>query len=121
MSVVAHFWVAVVMLFVIGVSSIMLVASCNTALQLAAPDALRGRVMSLTRSSSAGPSPRLRSWWAGSRARVRVHSPISAPGVSGVAALVLITLWWRSVPGDSAGGLCYLVAADTITWTGGFR
>jgi predicted MFS family arabinose efflux permease len=39
--------VAAALLVVIGFFGIMLVAGCNTALQLAAPDALRGRVMSL--------------------------------------------------------------------------
>jgi predicted MFS family arabinose efflux permease len=47
MSTVRHVPVAAGLLFVIGFFGIMLVASCNTALQLAAPDALRGRVMSL--------------------------------------------------------------------------
>ncbi len=47
MAAVRHFWVAVPVLFVIGFSAIVLVASCNTTLQLSAPDELRGRVMSL--------------------------------------------------------------------------
>jgi len=98
MSAVAHFWVAVVMLFVIGVSGIMLVASCNTALQLAAPDALRGRVMSLYTLIFGGTFP-LGSFmvgWISERASVSVA--YLGAGVSGVVALALITLWWRSVP-----------------------
>ena len=42
-----HFWVAAPVLFVTGFFGLILVASCNTSLQLEAPDALRGRVMSL--------------------------------------------------------------------------
>lgn len=47
MGFVRHFWVAVPVLFVIGFSGIIMVASCNTTLQLTAPDELRGRVMGL--------------------------------------------------------------------------
>ena len=98
MSAVVHFWVAVVMLFVIGVSGIMLVASCNTALQLAAPDALRGRVMSLYTLIFGGTFP-LGSFMVGwISERASVSAAYLGAGVSGVAALVLITLWWRSDP-----------------------
>lgn len=41
------FWAAVPLLFVTGFFSVVVTASCNTTLQLTAPDALRGRVMSL--------------------------------------------------------------------------
>jgi predicted MFS family arabinose efflux permease len=47
MSVIRHFGVAVVALFVLGFTSIIVVAGCNATLQLTAPDELRGRVMSL--------------------------------------------------------------------------
>src|SRR5688500_15193208 len=47
MSVVQHFGVAVVALFILGYVSIIVVAGCNATLQLTAPDELRGRVMSL--------------------------------------------------------------------------
>jgi predicted MFS family arabinose efflux permease len=98
MSAVTHFWVALGMLFVIGVSSIMLVASCNTALQLAAPDALRGRVMSLYTLIFGGTFPfgSFMVGWISERASV--STAYLGAGISGVAALALITLWWRSVP-----------------------
>ncbi len=98
MSAVTHFWVALGMLFVIGASSIMLVASCNTALQLAAPDALRGRVMSLYTLIFGGTFPfgSFMVGWISERGSV--STAYLGAGISGVAALALITLWWRSVP-----------------------
>jgi predicted MFS family arabinose efflux permease len=47
LSTVRHFWAAVPVLFVTGLAGIVTVTGCNTALQLGAPDAIRGRVMSL--------------------------------------------------------------------------
>jgi predicted MFS family arabinose efflux permease len=46
-SVVGHVWLAALALFVTGFAGIMTTAGANTALQIAAPDHLRGRVMSL--------------------------------------------------------------------------
>jgi len=96
MSAVTHFWVAVPMLFLIGVSGIVLVASCNTALQLAAPDNLRGRVMSLYTLIFGGSFPigAFLVGWISERAGV--STAYLAAGLSGVAGLALITLWWRS-------------------------
>ncbi|HEY7364528.1 MAG TPA: MFS transporter [Methylomirabilota bacterium] len=47
LSLVRHVWLAALALFVTGFAGIMTVAGGNTALQIAAPDHLRGRVMSL--------------------------------------------------------------------------
>src|SRR5262249_2635451 len=46
-SIVDRFGVAAVVLFALGWISVMVVAGCQAALQLAAPDRLRGRIMSL--------------------------------------------------------------------------
>src|SRR5439155_1559527 len=47
MSTIGRFGVAAAALFVLGWISVMVVAGCQAALQLAAPDRLRGRIMSL--------------------------------------------------------------------------
>jgi MFS family permease len=47
LSAVRTFWMAVPALAVVGFFAVVVSASCNTTLQLNAPDALRGRVMSL--------------------------------------------------------------------------
>jgi predicted MFS family arabinose efflux permease len=47
LSAVRHPWTAVPVLFVTGLAGIVTVTGCNTAIQLGAPDELRGRVMSL--------------------------------------------------------------------------
>jgi len=47
LSTVRHFWTAVPVLFMTGFAGIVTVTGCNTAVQLDAPDELRGRVMSL--------------------------------------------------------------------------
>jgi MFS family permease len=44
---VRNFWVALLVLTLVGFSQIVFVASCNTTLQLAVPDHMRGRIMGL--------------------------------------------------------------------------
>src|SRR5947208_3488868 len=53
----ADFHTAVVHLFQLGFFSIVFMASCNTTLQLSAPDALRGRVMSFYTLAFGGAFP----------------------------------------------------------------
>ena len=98
MSTVTRFAVAMPMLFLIGVSSIMLVASCNTALQLTAPDKLRGRVMSLYTLIFGGSFP-IGSFLVGWISERRgVSTAYLAAGMCGLAGLAIITVWWRSDP-----------------------
>jgi predicted MFS family arabinose efflux permease len=47
LSMVGHVWTAVPVLFLTGLTGIVAVTGCNTSIQLATPDALRGRIMSL--------------------------------------------------------------------------
>ena len=57
LSVVRHFWPAAILLAGVGFTGTIGVAGCNTSLQLAAPDALRGRIMSLYTLLSGGIFP----------------------------------------------------------------
>lgn len=95
MSFVRHVPVAAGLLFGIGYFGIMLVASCNTALQLAAPDALRGRVMSLYTLIWGGVFPIgaflvgiISEAW-GVPMAFRVMGSIALLGLAGLGA------WWR--------------------------
>jgi MFS family permease len=47
LAAVRHFWIAAAVLAVMGFTQIFFLASCNTTVQVTAPDHLRGRVMSL--------------------------------------------------------------------------
>jgi predicted MFS family arabinose efflux permease len=57
LSVTRHFWPAAILLAGVGFTGTIGVAGCNTSLQLAAPDALRGRIMSLYTLLSGGIFP----------------------------------------------------------------
>jgi MFS family permease len=57
-------WLAALVLAVTGFSGTIVMAGCNTTLQLGAPDALRGRVMSLYTLLSGGVFP-LGAFWVG--------------------------------------------------------
>jgi predicted MFS family arabinose efflux permease len=57
LSVTRHFWPAAILLAAVGFTGTIGVAGCNTSLQLAAPDALRGRIMSLYTLLSGGVFP----------------------------------------------------------------
>lgn len=90
-----YVWMAVPLLFVTGYFGLMLMASCNTSMQLRAPDALRGRVMSLYTWVSGGIFPigallvgTISQWWG-------VSAAFLWNGVLGLTALTGIMLWWR--------------------------
>ncbi len=44
---VRNFWVAMLVLTLVGLAQMVFLASCNTTLQLVVPDRMRGRIMSL--------------------------------------------------------------------------
>jgi MFS family permease len=85
---VRHAWLAAVLLFVTGVSFTLWTANANTILQLSAPDALRGRVVSLFLFAFAGFAP-LGGLLAGWLVEVGgTELSFVVAGVTGIAALV---------------------------------
>lgn len=96
MAAVRAFWVAVPLLVVVGLASIVFMASCNTTLQLTVPDELRGRVMSLHTLAFAGVFP-LGSFLVGAIAEgFGVPAAFAAGGGVGLAAVAAIAVWWRA-------------------------
>jgi predicted MFS family arabinose efflux permease len=90
-----HFWVAVPLLFVTGFAGIVLTASCNTTLQLGAPEALRGRVMSLYTWIAGGVFP-VGAFLVGAISeRWGVSRAFLSAGLFGLIALAGLGGWWR--------------------------
>jgi predicted MFS family arabinose efflux permease len=95
MAAVRQFWVAMPVLFVIGYAAIVTVASCNTALQLTAPEELRGRVMSLYSLVFGGSVP-IGAFAVGVVAeRWGVSAAFLGGGGCGLLGLLAIMLRWR--------------------------
>ena len=89
-----HMWLAVPLLFVTGYFGTVLVAGCNTAMQLTVPDDLRGRVMSLYTWVFGGSFP-IGALLVGSLSQGwGVSAAFLCNGAVGFVALALIALWW---------------------------
>jgi predicted MFS family arabinose efflux permease len=95
MSVMRRFDAAAAVLFVLGWISVMVVAGCQVALQLAAPDRLRGRIMSLHTFIYGGVFP----FGAFTVGTIAEHWGVSwafrLAGLFGLTALALVLVWWR--------------------------
>jgi predicted MFS family arabinose efflux permease len=95
MSTVHGFGVASVALFGLGWISVMVVAGCQAALQLAAPDRLRGRIMSLHTFIYGGVFP----FGAFTVGSISEHWGVSwafrVAGLVGLFTLALVFAWWR--------------------------
>ncbi len=90
-----HVWTAAPLLFVTGYFGIMLMATCNTSMQLRAPDALRGRVMSLYTWVTGGVFP-IGAFLVGSISQAwGVSAAFLWNGTLGLVTLAGIMLWWR--------------------------
>ncbi len=90
-----RFWVAAVLLAVVGFAGTITTASCNTSLQLLAPDHLRGRVMSLYTLLSGGVFP-FGAFWVGAISEARgVSATFLVNGTIGLAALLVLVAWSR--------------------------
>ena len=91
-------WMAVPLLFVTGFFGLILVASCNTRLQLAAPDHLRGRMMSLYTLVWGGVFP-IGAFCVGAISEAAsVSMAFRVQGIAGLLGLGALILWWRRRP-----------------------
>jgi predicted MFS family arabinose efflux permease len=97
LSMVRHVWAAVPLLFLTGLFGLFLVASCNTRLQLAVPDELRGRMMSLYMLVWGGAFP-IGAFCVGAISEAwTVSAAFFVQGVIGLSGLGALVLWWRRV------------------------
>jgi MFS family permease len=89
------FGLAAGLLVITGFAGTIVMAGCNTSIQLGAPDALRGRVMSLYTLLSSGIFP-IGAFWVGFVAEHwGVQRAFLVNGVTGLVALAAIAFWWR--------------------------
>ena len=96
LSAARHVAVAVVLLFIVGLAGLFLVASCNTRLQLAAPDELRGRILSLYTLVWGGVFP-IGSFCVGAISEAwGVSTAFFVQGTAGLTGLAALAWWWRS-------------------------
>src|SRR5688572_11965215 len=90
------FVLAAGLLAVTGFAGTIVMAGCNTSLQLRAPDALRGRVMSLYTLLSSGVFP-IGAFWVGFVAEHwGVQRAFLVNGAAGLVALAALLSWWRA-------------------------
>lgn len=95
LAAVRHFWLAIVVLLVIGCSQILFTASCNTTLQVTVPDGVRGRMMSLYALVFVGVTP-IGSFLVGSISEtLGVSAACGVGGGLGLLFVLALTARWR--------------------------
>jgi predicted MFS family arabinose efflux permease len=95
LSLARSLWLAIPLLFVTGFFGLILVASCNTRLQLAAPDELRGRMMSLYTLVWGGVFP-IGAFCVGAISEAwGVRAAFLIQGTAGLTGLGALALWWH--------------------------
>lgn len=100
LAAVRSFRMAAGVLLVIGCAQILFTASCNTTLQVTAPDRLRGRIMSLYALVFVGSSP-FGSFFVGSVAeKLGVRAACALGGGCGLVLVALLALRWRRRSGS---------------------
>jgi predicted MFS family arabinose efflux permease len=91
-ALVRRVWPAAVLLALIGFAGTLVMAGCNTVIQLSTPDALRGRMMSLYTLSS-GVFP-LGAFWVGFASQLwGVSTTFAINGTLGLLALAALRPW----------------------------
>ena len=95
LSAVRHFWVAAAALAVMGFAQIFFMASCNTTVQVTAPDHLRGRVMSLYALVFVGVHPFGALLAGGMAEKWGVGAACLWGGAMGLCLVLALTLLWR--------------------------
>lgn len=95
LSAVRHFWVAAAVLAVMGFAQIFFMASCNTTVQVTAPDYLRGRVMSLYALVFVGVHPFGALLAGGMAEKWGVGAACLWGGGMGLCLVLALTLLWR--------------------------
>jgi predicted MFS family arabinose efflux permease len=93
LAVVHRFWLVAAVLFVVGLCQILFMTGCNATLQITAPDALRGRTMSLYTLAFAGVAPVGASFIGGAAELFSVPATCLAAG--SLALLAVLGLAWR--------------------------
>lgn len=89
------FWLAAGTLFIIGCAQIVFTASCNSTLQITAPDRMRGRIMSLYAFVFVGSSP-IGSFLVGVIAEtLGVPAACAIGGGGGLVLVTLLAVWWK--------------------------
>jgi MFS family permease len=92
-------WPAALILFVMGFAGIVFMASCNTTVQIASPDALRGRIMSLYTLVFAGVAPFGSLFYGSVIQLLGVSTGFLVGGVLALASVLGLSAWWRSRDG----------------------
>jgi len=95
LSLVRSFWPAMTMLFLTGFFGVIAVVGCNTTMQLASTDALRGRVMSIYTLVWGGVFP-IGAFLVGAMSeRWGVQRALATNGTIGLTGVALLLGWWR--------------------------
>lgn len=95
LAVVHRFWLVAAMLFLVGLCQIVFMTGCNTTLQITAPDALRGRTMSLYMLAFAGVAPFGASFIGSTAEAFGVPIACLAAGSLALLSVLALAWWWE--------------------------
>jgi hypothetical protein len=114
-----NFVADLVLLFAAGAGAITMMATANTTMQLAAPDALRGRVMSVYTTVFGGSAPVGGLLMGGLASALSPEVALFIGGAASLAAGVAGIAWYRSL--KAAGGVPALVRTSEARGAGPAR